>query len=249
MSAYDEADRTDQSKSAAVARTAQEKAGEGAALVGDKAAEVADTAKQEMAHVAGEATAQARDLVDGLREQLQDQAQSQTQRLAENVRRLADELRDMSEGSGNRDSTTAGVVRKIADGGHQVASRLESRGPDGLMSDLQNFARRRPGVFLAGAALAGFAVARTGKGISAAPAPGSTGVGGSARAAGDGNGRSRTPQPDPSRSATQIADPLDTYGQSQPPHYTPSYGADGPAPPGATTPPPPSYPPRAGEGS
>ncbi|WP_219689037.1 hypothetical protein, partial [Streptomyces anatolicus] len=167
MSDFQGTSRADQSKPAAVAQTAQAKAGEGAGLVGDKATEVAGTAREQAAEVAQEATAQARDLVGEVRDQLQDQARSQTRRLAENVRRLAGELQEMSE-SGKPDSSVSGVVRQIADGGHQVASRLEERGPDGLIGDLQDFARRRPGVFLAGAALAGFAVARAGKGISAA---------------------------------------------------------------------------------
>ncbi|MGI5358187.1 hypothetical protein ACQI4E_23120 [Streptomyces sp. CA-252508] len=176
MSGFEEPGRRDQSTPGAVARTAQDKAAESAGMVGDKASEVAGTAKEQAAGVTHEATAQARDLVGELRDQLRDQAQSQTQRLAENVRRLSDELRDMSE-NGKPDSGVGGVVRKISDGGHQVAGRLEQRGPEGLVGDLQDFARRRPGVFLAGAALAGFVVARAGKGVSAAGSSGSTGAG------------------------------------------------------------------------
>ncbi|MGW0364563.1 hypothetical protein [Streptomyces sp. NPDC002990] len=243
MSDFDGSNRTDQQPSA-VARTAQEKAGESAALVGDKAGQVAGTAKQEMSHVAGEATAQARNLAGQVREQLQNQAQSQTQRLADNVRRLADELKEMSEGGAKPDSTAAGVARQIADSGHQVAARLEHRGPDGLVTDLQNFARRRPGMFLAGAALAGFAVARAGKGVSAAGSASSDGGGAAARQgtpSADGREPFPNPQLDPDVGAG-YADPLDTYGQSQPPHVTPAYGATGPGA-GAATPPPPAYPP------
>ncbi|MGW0390708.1 hypothetical protein ACWDYJ_07375 [Streptomyces sp. NPDC003042] len=183
----------------------------------DKAADVAGTAQKEMGHVKDEAATRARDLAGELRGQFQDQAQSQTRHLAQNVRRLADEVREMSEGA-SPDSTAAGVARKIADSGRQIADQLESRGPDGLMSELQDFARRRPGVFLAGAALAGFAVARAGKGVSAAGSAAAP-AGSDGRAAGaEGDGRSRYEAP--------YADPLDTYGQSsQPPRYTPSYDA------------------------
>ena len=41
-----------------------------------------------------------------------------------------------------------------------LASRLEQRGPQGLMDDVTRFARRRPGVFLSGAVAAGFVVGR-----------------------------------------------------------------------------------------
>ncbi|MFF5504669.1 hypothetical protein ACF1E9_13120 [Streptomyces roseolus] len=232
MSDFQESSRRQDSSTAAVAQTAQEKAGEGAALVGGKAAEVGGTAKEQAANVVGEATAQARSLVDDLRGQLQGQARSQTERLAENVRRLAQELREMSEG-GKPDSTMAGVARQLADGGEQAAARMEQRGPEGLVGDLQDFARRRPGAFLAGAAVAGFLVGRTGKGVGAAS---STGTGAATDPGRDGSAA-------PERTAGGVApaarsgvpagyeDLTDTYGQSQPPHVVPT---------------PPSYPPSGG---
>lgn len=223
MSDFQDSSRRQESSTAAVAQTAQEKAGEGVSLVGGKAAEVGSTAKEQAAGVAGEATTQARNLVGDLRDQLQGQARNQTQSLAENVRRLAQELREMSE-NGNPDSTVAGVARQIADGGNQVAARLEQRGPDGLVSDLQNFARRRPGAFLAGAAAAGFLVGRAGKGMSAASSPDSGTSDGGEVAAGRTVGRTE-------EMPAGYEDLTDTYGQSQPPHVVPT---------------PPSYPPSDG---
>lgn len=234
MSDFQGTSRPDQGRPAAVAKTAQDKASESAQLVGDKAAEVAGTAKEQAAGVGHEATAQARDLVGELRDQLQDQAQSQTQRLAENVRRLANELRDMSE-SGKPDSSASGVVRQIADGGHHVASRLEQRGPDGLISDLQDFARRRPGVFLAGAALAGFAVARAGKGISAAGSSPTSNTG-------SASGQRQVPSTPVSSSGYEM--PPETCGQSQPEPVAPGYGQP-PTPAWPTTATPPSPPPAS----
>ncbi|KUL52205.1 hypothetical protein [Streptomyces sp. NRRL S-1521] len=200
MSDFQDRNRQDQSTSAAVAETARNKASEGAGLVGDHAAEVAGTAKEQASGVGHEATAQARDLVGEVRDQLQDQARAQTRRLAENVRRLADELHDMSA-NGKSDSTAAHVVGQIADGGHQMASRLERRGPDGLVSDLQDFARRKPGVFLAGAALAGFVAARAGKGVSAAGSTAAPDAGVSPAQGGSATSRpggSAAPRPDES---------------------------------------------------
>ncbi|MFD3737368.1 hypothetical protein [Streptomyces sp. NPDC058629] len=167
MSDFESSSRPDSGTTAAAARTARDKASEGTDLVADKAGDVADTAKEQAADVAGEVTARAQDVVGELRDQLERQARSQTQRLADNVRRLADDLHDMSR-NGDSDSSATGAVRQLADRGHQAASRLESRGPDGLLSDLQDFARRRPGAFLAGAALAGFATARLAKGAKSA---------------------------------------------------------------------------------
>ncbi|MET9923512.1 MULTISPECIES: hypothetical protein [unclassified Streptomyces] len=215
MSDFESSSRPDSGTTATAAQTARDKASEGTDLVADKAGDVAGTAKEQAADVAGEATARARDVVGELRSQLQEQARSQTQRLADNVRRLADELHDMSRNS-DGDSSAASAVKQVADRGHQAASRLEDRGPDGLLSDLQDFARRRPGAFLAGAALAGFATARLAKGAKSADGggerPGSATDGGTGREVPGAPAASTTP---PS------------------PGLTPSYGGDiapGPVP-------------------
>ncbi|MFJ6940433.1 hypothetical protein [Streptomyces sp. NPDC101132] len=237
MSDFQESSRRQDSGTSAVAQTAQDKASEGAALVGSKAAETGAAVKEQAANVVGEAASQARNLAGDLREQLQGQAQAQTQSLAENLRRLAEELREMGESS-PPDSTMAGVVRKMADGGRQAADRIEQRGPGGLVSDLQSFARRRPGAFLAGAAVAGFLVGRAEKGLLAA-ASADNGKGN-----GDGDGAStarwdRTegfaPPAEPAGIPAGYDDPTDAYGQSQPPHVVPtpaSYPPAGGAQPG-----------------
>ncbi|GGU24933.1 hypothetical protein [Streptomyces lavendofoliae] len=248
MSGFEEPGRRDQSTPGAVARTAQEKAAESAGMVGDKAAEVAGTAKEQVAGLTQEATAQARDLVGELRGQLRDQAHSQTQRLAENVRQLSDELREMSE-NGKPDSGVGGVVRQISDGGRQVADRLEQRGPDGLVSDLQDFARRRPGVFLAGAALAGFVVARAGKGVSAAGSSDSSSPVASGQR--DDGPRYTTPSAGVGAGAgTGVEAP--TGLPPAPPVTPPTVPPVAPptSPPPVVAPPPPTYPttPQPGEG-
>ncbi|MET9958123.1 hypothetical protein ABZ128_03395 [Streptomyces sp. NPDC006326] len=230
MSDFQDSSRHDEGEATAVAHTVQDKAGESAALVGGKAAEVGGTAKEQAANVVGEATTQARDLVGELRTQLTGQAETQTQRLAENVRRLSQELRELGE-NGKPDSTMAGVARQIADSGHQVAAHMEKRGPDGLVSDLQNFARRRPGVFLAGAALAGFVVARAGKGVSAAASSdtgsdvsgdrGSTAAA-DPRAAMGTAGAPPLASPDRSGLPAGHEDPLGPYDQSRTPPVAPA---------------------------
>ncbi|MGC5365491.1 hypothetical protein ACPXCE_28105 [Streptomyces sp. DT24] len=193
MSDFDGSNRRQEGTAAATARTAQDKAAQGAGLVGDKGTEVVGTAREQAAQVTGEATAQAKNLANDVREQLQDQARTQTQRLAQNVRRLADELQDIRD-KGGSDSTAAGVVGQIADSGHQVASHLERRGPDGLVSDLRDYARQRPGIFLAGAALAGFAAARAGKGFKAAGGDDDSGrPPARGRSVGEGRGRGAGP--------------------------------------------------------
>ncbi|MFD4033275.1 hypothetical protein ACFWVP_22860 [Streptomyces sp. NPDC058637] len=202
---------------AAVKETAQEKAGEGAGLVGAKAADVAGTAQERAGDVAAEAASQVQDVAGELRDQLQDQAESQTRRLAQGVRALADELGTMGE-SGAPSSPATKAVRQVADRGHSMAERLEDGGPQGVVRDVQDFARRRPGVFLASAALAGFATARLAKGAKSAGSTMNGTRGDRPLEAAEGNG-----QP-----AAQ--EPADSYEQARP---TPSYGGSiSPAPSG-----------------
>lgn len=167
MSDFSRTNSPDDNTVGAVKQTAQEKAGEGVGLVSDKATDIADTAKDRAGDVTGEAAARARDVAGELRSQLEDQAEAQTRRLAQGVRQLADDLGDMGE-NGKKDSPATNAVRQVADRGRDVAGKLEDRGPQGLASDLQDFARRRPGMFLAGAAVAGFATARLAKGVKSA---------------------------------------------------------------------------------
>jgi hypothetical protein len=91
-----------------------------------------------------------------------EQARVQQGNLAEAVRRVADELEAMVEH--RPDSPAATVVSRVADGGHQVAQYLADRGPEGLLAEVQDFARRRPGAFLATALVSGF-VQRLGRGL------------------------------------------------------------------------------------
>jgi uncharacterized protein YjbJ (UPF0337 family) len=157
----------DRGASQAIAHTAQDKAAEGGAVVTEQASQVAGTAKEQAGRVADEGVAQARNLAQEVREQVTAQAQTQTQRLGENLQRLSQDLHDMAS-SAKPDTLAATAVRRIAEGSGQVADHVQRRGPEGLVGDLQDFARRRPGTFLAGAALAGFAVARLSKDAGAA---------------------------------------------------------------------------------
>lgn len=230
MSDFKSENRPDRDTARAVKHTARDKAGEGAGLVKEKTADAAVTAKERAGDVAGEATTQARDVASELRNQLQDQAWFQTRRLAQNVRQLADELGDMGE-SGKDDSSAANVVRQLASSGQDVADRLEDRGPQGLVSDLQGFARRHPGTFLAGAALAGFAAVRLGKGVKSANDGASSSPNGDrgehSKSVGGNGERRAVLGGDQSAGATG-------HAESYEPQATPSYGgsvvAPGPVP-------------------
>lgn len=120
---------------------------------------VADVAKDELHKVGSETKQQAKDLYRQTQTELKDQAAAQQQRVATGIRSLSDEFGSMAD-----KSETQGVASDLA---HQAATRaagvadwLEQRDPAALLSEVKSFARRRPGVFIAVAAVAGIVAGR-----------------------------------------------------------------------------------------
>ncbi|MFE9748610.1 hypothetical protein ACFYOT_27190 [Saccharothrix saharensis] len=130
------------------------------------AGEVRSTAREQVGQVAHEATGQAKHVVRDMRERVATEAEEQARRVSRQIDRIADELGSMADGSGP-DSLTAGALRQVSDAGRQAARYLDERGARGLLDTAQDFARRKPGTFLIGAAVAGFLVARAAKSMNA----------------------------------------------------------------------------------
>jgi hypothetical protein len=135
------------------------------------AGEVAETAKEQLRQVTEEVGTQARNVAADLRGRVSEQARVQNHNLAGGIRKIADELDGMA--AGRPDSPARAVVVRVAESGHQVADYLTQHGPDGVLAEVQEFARRRPGAFLATALVSGFVVGRLGRGILSAPSGGS----------------------------------------------------------------------------
>ena len=125
-----------------------------------EAAETASVAKDRAAEVAGTATDQAREVVDRAADAIKEQGRAQTEQLAAGAHRLADQTRALAEGRPEEAGPVTGYVEQAASRVSEVAERLDQRGFEGAVDDLQRFARRRPGVFLLGAMAAGFGVGR-----------------------------------------------------------------------------------------
>lgn len=121
---------------------------------------VAEEAKDQAGRVAEEAKAQGRNLVHEAQTQLKEQARSQTDRAAGLAQQLAENLRALAEGRTEEAGPVADYLQQATQRVSSVADRIEQRGFDGLVQDVQRFARRRPGAFLLGAALTGFATGR-----------------------------------------------------------------------------------------
>jgi hypothetical protein len=213
---------TAREEAAGVARTAQQSGGQ-----------VASTAGEQASRVASEATAQARDLLREGRGQLTEQAREGQRKAANGLRALSDQLREMADRSEGQGMAPE-VVRQAADRTSTVASWLEDREPGDLLGEVRRFARRKPGVFLASAALAGVVVGRLTRGMVDAERSGDSGQG-----QGSDNGRqprhaagSDMPEatPTPAPASPQASPPV-----AAPPlpatEAAPGYGAVPPSPP------------------
>lgn len=125
------------------------------------AGDVGSTAGEQVRQVAQTAGTQARHAVHDVRERVVGEAEQQAQRVSQQLNRLADELSSMAEGSSQ--SMAAGAIRQVADTSRQAARFIDERGARGMLDSAQDFARRKPGAFLLGAAVAGFLVGRIAK--------------------------------------------------------------------------------------
>lgn len=143
-----------------VASTAAEEGRRVARAAGRDAREVTDTAREQVGEVTSEAMEQGRGLLEEARDQLQEQADTQVERLAETLRRLGGEAAALADGSPGRAGAMPAYVRDVANRLEGLADEIDSRGVQGVLEELQRFARRRPGAFLVGAAIAGFGVGR-----------------------------------------------------------------------------------------
>src|SRR6478672_1442767 len=148
---------TDVAKDEARATGAQAKEG---------ARHLAGVGKDEARNVAEETGQQAKELWQQTRTQLMDQSAQQQTRVAEGLRSLSEELSGMARGSEQQ-----GVASDLA---HQASQRmgdaaawLDQRDPGSLVSEVKQFARQRPGAFLATAAVIGLVGGRLSRGLVA----------------------------------------------------------------------------------
>ena len=152
---------------------AKEQAGRVGQAAAGAGGQVAQTTKEQAQNVVGEAKQQARDLAGEARTQVRDQAGVQRDRAVQGLRSLSDELDQMAQ-QGGRSGLATEVARKLSSRGHELAGHLERNEPSELLDQVRAYARRRPMVFLAGAALAGVVAGRLTRGVAAgAPENGS----------------------------------------------------------------------------
>jgi hypothetical protein len=147
-----------------------------------EAGNVVEAGKSEVSTVAHEAVSQVKHLYSQTQRQLSEQAASQQERVASGLRSVGDELSSMADNSDNQ-GIGADLVRQASSRVAGVASWIGDRDPAALLDEVKSYARRKPGVFIGVAALAGLAIGRLARALGenakdehAASAASATGV-------------------------------------------------------------------------
>ncbi len=125
--------------------------------------QVAETVAEKAQDVATETRRQARNLLGEARGQLLEQARTGQQRAVDGLGSLAGELREMAD-RGAQHGPASTLAQEAAQRADKVASWLQRREPADFLEEVRSFARRRPGAFLIGAALAGVLAGRFARG-------------------------------------------------------------------------------------
>lgn len=150
-----------------VTDTARDQAQQVKDSAADATSQVAETSKQQVRQVTDDVRSQAKQLAGETKTQLNEQASSQRDRAVSGLRSLGDELSSMSQSS-----EQSGVGTQLAHEGseltHKAADFLEQRDPTQLLDEVRNLARRKPGAFLVGAAVAGVVAGRLTRGAVSA---------------------------------------------------------------------------------
>ncbi|MGW5240715.1 hypothetical protein ACWEOW_17435 [Monashia sp. NPDC004114] len=202
----------------------------------ERGRDVAQTATYEAKDVAREAKTQLMQLLDQLRVEARTQASDQSRRAAQGLHSLGSELDQMATSSPS-DGIANDLVRQAADRAASAARWFDSREPEQMLDEVRDFARRRPGTFLAGAAVLGIIGGRLTRGLAGGssqsgqtrPTPGSTANQATAPAAGTSSALSANGTPDPTTGTTGMTSPTApsrTTADGMPPTGPDIAGAD-----------------------
>jgi uncharacterized protein YjbJ (UPF0337 family) len=151
------------------AGAAREQAGNVGHDAAESAKNVAGTAKEEVGNVVSESTKQAKALYEEARGQLTEQAGAQQERVASGLRTIGEQLTRMADSS-DQPGMASDLVSQLASRTSSVASWLDGRDPGTVVSDVKNFARRKPGTFIAVSAVAGLVAGRLVKSLASSAA-------------------------------------------------------------------------------
>lgn len=129
---------------------------------------VASVAADQAKGVVSEAGSQAKGLLAEAKSELSEQAASQKKRVEDQLHTLAQEFGAMASKS-DQDGLASGLAEQASRQAGSMAHWLSAREPGSLVGELKDFARARPGTFLAVAAGIGLVAGRVTRGIQAGP--------------------------------------------------------------------------------
>jgi len=132
---------------------------------------VASVAVDQAKEVVSQAGSQAQGLLAEAKSDLMDQAASQKNRVADQLHTLAQEFGSMASHS-DQDGLASGLAQQASWQVGTIAHWVSEREPGALVSELKDFARAKPGMFLAVAAGLGLAAGRMTRGVKAGPPEG-----------------------------------------------------------------------------
>jgi uncharacterized protein YjbJ (UPF0337 family) len=155
------------SQSSSTADTAKSEAKNVKDAAAGATSQVAGTAKEQAGHVVSDVRQQTRQLADETRSQLTSQVSGQRDKAVGGIRSIGDELRSLASGEGGQSGMVSQLAHEGADLTHKVADFIEQREPAELVDEVRRYARRKPGTFLIGAAIAGVVVGRLTRGVVA----------------------------------------------------------------------------------
>jgi len=200
------------------------------------ASQVASTAADQAKEVVAETKAQAVDVLAQGRDQLRQQTIAQQQKAGQGLAGLAEALRGMAEGNAPAPGPAQDLVRQGAGKLEEFADFLQNREPADLLEEVRSFARRKPGAFLLGAALAGIVAGRLTSGVKAAHSDSGTGSSG-----GSGTYRTPTNYVDPAPAYSGYAETTGTYSEATTGYGTSTFGTETYGTTGGAPVPPPPY--------
>jgi ElaB/YqjD/DUF883 family membrane-anchored ribosome-binding protein len=127
--------------------------------VTDKAMDTAKSLGAEVSHIGAEVSSRASDAAAAMRDGAVDRLDETRDALSESGDRLAETL-NRAAADPKAGAMQSRVLSATANGLSTVSDALRERSVSDMAADLKALARRHPGAFAAGAAVAGFALAR-----------------------------------------------------------------------------------------
>jgi hypothetical protein len=141
------------------AKSLKENIQDGADAAMKTASHAAGVAKDTVRDLASDVSAQAADTAAAVRDSAVERLDDARDALSESGDRLAEMLHRAAEEPASG-SLQARVLSTVAGGVSSAANTLRDRSVSDIVADVRALAQRNPGAFAAGAAIAGFALAR-----------------------------------------------------------------------------------------